>query len=226
MQSYGATQSLDTFRRDMRNRRGMCLALGEDDDRFDPIAEAAGRQLILIDGKRTELQRAEDILSDSRALEKARRLMAKRVYDDIRRRLSVEASDTYRLVLPVAPSRVGSAGIKRGITIIDRGVVALKLETTPEIIRTAHVPRLEQELARLRAADVAEDEVSASLSALRLAVALFKAELEKERQLQWAELVKIVGKRDADAFFLSTSSDDDDEEQEQEQEESPVASGS
>lgn len=212
MESFGPNTSLDLFRRDARHRRAMCLPLGEDDDRFDPIAEAAGSSLALIDAKRAELERAEDLLLEARAVEKAMRLRSALTYGDIRRRLAVEAADAYRTILPVAPSSVGSAGIKRAISILERSVTGLSREETPEVIRTEHLPKLQRELERLRTADRAEDEVAASLAALRAAVALFKIEREKERQHQYADLVKIVGKGGADDFFLRRNRNRDDED--------------
>lgn len=203
MESFGTDDSLDLFRRDARHRRAMCLALGEDDDAFDPIAAAAERSLAAIDAKKGEVQRAEDLLIDARAVERVMRLRAAKVYADIRRRLAVEATDIYRTILPVPPSSIGKAGIKRAVTIVERSMTMLRREETPEIVRVTHVPLLERELGRLRTADTAEDEVAMGFAALRVAVSLFKVERERERQVQYADVVKIVGKADAEQFFLS-----------------------
>ncbi len=216
MESFGPDDSLDLFRRDARHRRGMCIPLGEDDDRFDPIAEAAGQSLTLIDAKRVEVQQAEDLLLDARAAEQAMRVRTTQAYADIRRRLAVEAAATYATILPVPPSAIGKAGIKRCASITERALTVLRRDEVPEVIRTTHVPALERELARLRTADSAEDDTATNLAAVRVAVALFKTERERERQSQYADLVKIVGKADADRFFLRShgraAADDDAED--------------
>jgi hypothetical protein len=204
MESYDADDSLETYRRDTIHREGMCAPLGEHDDRFDPITEATGQMLVRIDAKRDEVQHAEDLLIRASAAEKAMRIRTSAAYKDVRLRLAADAADRYRTILPITPSAVGSAGIKRCVTIVERSIVTLRDPSIPELIRTVHVPVLEAELGRLRTADLAEDEVAANMAALRIAVALFKTGLEKDRQAQYGELVKIVGKQDADEFFLST----------------------
>lgn len=182
----------------------MCGALGDDEPKYQAVAEAAEKMLTDIDAKTHEVRQAEDVLTRARAVERARRMRAAESYDQLRRDLAAEARLLVPALLRVAPSSLRRAGITRAAALVAQAAENLRHAETPEAIRTEHLPILEQELTRLKDADRAEDQVRASFSALRAAVLLFKARLETDRSAQYADLVKIAGSRAlADEFFLS-----------------------
>src|SRR5690606_30834109 len=118
----------------------------------------AEANLAAIDARQQALVKAEDLLTEHRALEEVSKLRTKKAYEQARRDLAARAQELVPILLPVPPSTVGKAGVKRSITLVEEGLARLRSDDTPESIRTEHVPIIERQLARSREADLLEDE--------------------------------------------------------------------
>lgn len=220
MQSFGPKVTLERFRQDALHREAMCTAIASEESnpdapKFAAIATMAQKNLTSIDARMADVRRANDLVTRARALERVRKLYARKAYEQVRLDLAAKAATLYRVLLPVAPSSVGKANIKDAATIIEQAIANLRGDDTPESIRAEHVPVLERELQRLREADLAEDTITANFAAVRAAIVLFKANLERQRQSQYGQIVDLVGKPAAEEFFLPaytrTRNDDTDE---------------
>jgi hypothetical protein len=231
MQKFTTSTSLAQYRKDARHRGAMCRAMATlpddepvtDADRaraasFAVVAERCQRNVDAITARAADVQRADDVLTDAKALETVTKLRTNEAYEQARLDLAAAAADIVRTILPTAPSVLTRSGIKRVIGLIEEGVANLSQPDAPESVRTEHVPVIERHLARMRQADLVEDRASTALSALKASVALFKAGQQREREIDYGKLVELVGKVDADAYFLparrdrgSSVEDDDDD---------------
>jgi len=226
MQKYGPKVGLEQFAADAYHRQTMCTAMAadpatpeevEDAPKYLEIATHARGQRALILARTAQIGEADDLLTAAKALERVRKLRTKGAYEQARLDLGAKAAKIFRVILPEAPSELEKLGIKRMITVVEARVANLRGPDTPESVRTDHVPVIERHLAKMREADLVEDEASASLSALRASIVLFKAAQQRERENAYGMLVALVGKVDADEYFLDRSrrktvEDDDDDE--------------
>lgn len=207
MQKYGPQTSLAKHRREAVHREAMCSAIADEPDEpkaaeYAEVAAHAQRTIDAIDARAAELQRTNDVLTRGRALEKTRKLRTKKQYARARHDLAAEAEPIYRILLPHPPSALEKAGTKRAIAMVETAIGNLGGPDTPESVRAEHVPALENQLTRMREADLVEDEASVALSALRAGVIVFKAGLQRERESAYGMLVRLVGKAEASEFFL------------------------
>ena len=224
MHKFGPKVGLEQFSADAYHRQTMCTAMAadpatpeevEDAPKYLEIAAHAREQKALILARTAQIGEADDLLTAAKALERVRKLRTKGAYEQARLDLGAKAAKIFRVILPEAPSELEKLGIKRMITVVEARVANLRGPDTPESVRTDHVPVIERHLAKMREADLVEDEASASLSALRASIVLFKAAQQRERENAYGMLVALVGKSDADAYFLDVRrrkvEDDDDE---------------
>lgn len=227
MQKYGSRVALERFREDAHHRKSMCAAMAanpetpqevEQAPKFAAIATRAEGNKAVITQRMQALLEAEDLLIEHRALEQVSKFRAKKVYEQARRELALRAEALVPILLPIAPSIVGHSGVKRAIALIEGGLANLAGPDTPESIRTEHVPVVERHLTKMREADLVEDNARTALRALRASIVIFKASQERERELDLADLIALVGRADANAYFLparrakSESIEDDDTE--------------
>jgi hypothetical protein len=224
MQKYGPRVGLEQFSADAYHRQTMCAAMAADPEtpeeieaapKYLEIANHAQEQRALILARTAQIGEADDLLTAAKALERVRKLRTKRAYEQARRDLGARAAKIFRLILPESPSDLGELGIKRMISVVEARLASLRGPDTPESVRTDHAPVIERHLAKMREADLVEDDASASLSALRASIVLFKAAQQREREIAYGMLVALVGKTDADEYFLDVRrrkvEDDDDE---------------
>ena len=218
MQKYGPKTSLQRYRRDALHRSAMCAALADDEPAYLTVSQASAATIAVIDSEATEVRQADDLLVRARAVERARKLKAVLLYDQARRDLAAEAVRLVQVLLPLPPSALKKVGLPRARVMVQQAVENLRRPETPAEVREEHLPILEAHLARMEEADQTEDSVEISLVSLRAALALFKADRERERVEQFADLLKITGERAvAEEFFLSlrTSSNDTDDDEEE-----------
>jgi hypothetical protein len=238
MQQFTSKTPLARYRKDARHRGSMCRAMAtlpEDEPvtdeareragKFAAVAESSQRSVDTITARAADVQRADDILTDAKALESVTRFRTKEAYEQARLDLTAAASDIVRTILPIAPSLIAKGGIKRVIGLIEDGVAKLSTPDAPESVRTEHAPVIERHLARMREADLAEDRAGAALSALRASIVLFKAAQQREREIAYGRLIELVGRADAEAYFLaartrSSSVEDDAEDEGEDEDES------
>ena len=223
MQKYGPRVALEQFAADAYHRQTMCAAMAADPESPEEVAAApkyleianhAREQRALILARMAQIVEADDLLTAAKALEKVRKLRTKRAYEQARLDLGAKAAKIFRVILPEAPSELGELGIKRMIGVVEARLANLRGPDTPESVRTEHLPVIERHLVKMREADLVEDDASASLSALRASIVLFKAAQQREREIAYGMLVALVGKVDADAYFLEIRRrkvEDDDE---------------
>ncbi len=211
MQTYTAKTPLTKYRKDAVHRKTMCTAIasmpGEPKAaEHTQLATLAQGSIDAIDARMLDFTRASDLVTEGRALEDVSKLYGKKAYEQLRLDFMAEAQAIFRTFLPLPPSAFDKVGAKRAIAMVEAALGKIKLPDIPESIRTEHVPAVEVQLTRMREADITEDEAQVALAALRAAIVLFKANQQAEREKAYGLLVGLVGKADADAFFLATYS--------------------
>lgn len=213
MQTFTSKTPLDRFRNDAFHREAMCEALKDDDARYAPIFDAARASRAAIDAKLADLLRGQDVLRRGRALERARKLRAVAAYDVVRKQLDIAAADVVRVLMPSAPNVIHKSGVKTARAELERAVARLSDASSPESVRTDHLPALQAQVRLLVAADEAEDVSARALAALRAAIILFKADRQSDRVAQLGMLLPVAGKSESDEFFLVARAETGDDEE-------------
>lgn len=225
MQKYTAKTTLAKYRKELVHREAMCSAIASMPDEpkaaeFGEIATRSRAAIDAIDARTLDLRRSGDLLTQGRALERTSKLYGKKGYAQLRLDFMARAEDLFRSFLPLPPSALDKMGAKRAVAMVEASIASISSPDTPESIRTEHVPAMEAHLTRMREADLTEDDAQLALSTLRAGIIRFKAELQRDRETVYGLLVTLVGKVDAEEFFLkrySRSRDADELEEEEDE---------
>jgi len=199
-QTYTDETPIETYRSDFIRRSAMCGAIAQRYPDLAAVATEANAVLGQIDGRLGGLQQAEDDQVRAKALEDVAKLDVVDIYAELRGIMSAKGRDVMTL-LPDAPSALGRLGAKTFRERADRAVANLKALPDGDALKADLLPKLQQELAEFREADVAEDVTRGSLQSGKMALLLYKTELSQVRETQLGAIQKVFGDRDRTAQF-------------------------
>ncbi|MCU0693900.1 MAG: hypothetical protein MUF54_21130 [Polyangiaceae bacterium] len=201
VQAYTPDTPIEAYRREYLHRHAMCQALVTKYADFGPIAAEAGAVVTAIDGRLADLQRAEDAHVRARALEVAAKLDVVEVYELVRAQFAVYHKGTLFAFLPASPSSLARAGVKAAEQRVSEAIANLRSLPEQDEVRKDFLPRLEQEQADLRAADLAEDDVRRAVRTVALGLTTYKSELAGLRDRQLGQVQVIMKDRAKTEMF-------------------------
>jgi hypothetical protein len=199
-QTYTTETPIGTYRSDFIHRSAMCGAIAKRYPALGDVGKEADAILGQIDSHRADLQQAEDDQVRGRALEDAAKIDVLDVYTELRRTMAVKSYDVMTL-LPDAPSALGRLGAKTFADRAKQAIANLKVLKDDDPLKTALLPKLEQELAEFNQADLAEDSSRTALQSERMALVLYKTELSQARERQLGTIQTVLSDRERTVLF-------------------------
>jgi hypothetical protein len=200
-QTYTSETPIDIYRKDFLRRNAMCVAMSSKVPALEPVAREAGEIIAAIDGRKTDLQQAEDDQVRAKALEDVERMDVVDAYSKMRLSLTIHAPDQVPRFLPDAPSSLKKIGPKKLTKRVQASIINLSVLPEDHPTRREYLPLLERELEEFTAADLAEDTVRTGLATINLGLSVYKSELSQVRDAQLGTIQSVLGDRSRAAQF-------------------------